>query len=87
MNFEKSNLEHKLHFQNNNFKCALPGLRQFFATESPLKMMKNTFYFTSKALFDFFGRVAKRLYYKNKVNFKIYDVTASLTNNCNTHTA
>ena len=33
------------------FKGALSGLRQFFATESPLKMMKNAFYFTSKALF------------------------------------
>ena len=33
------------------FKGTLSGLRQFFATESPLKMMKNTFYFTSKALF------------------------------------
>ena len=30
---------------------ALSGLRQFLATESPLKMMKNAFYFTSKALF------------------------------------
>ena len=32
-------------------KGALSGLRQFSATESPLKMMKNAFYFTSKALF------------------------------------
>ena len=32
-------------------KGALSGLRQFLATESPLKMMKNAFYFTSKALF------------------------------------
>ena len=32
-------------------KGALSGLRQFLAIESPLKMMKNTFYFTSKALF------------------------------------
>ena len=29
----------------------LSGLRQFLATESPLKMMKNAFYFISKALF------------------------------------
>ena len=29
-----------------SIKGALPGLRQFLATESPLKMMKNTFYFT-----------------------------------------
>ena len=34
-----------------NFKDALSGLRQFLATESPLKMMKNAFYFTLKALF------------------------------------
>ena len=33
------------------FKGALSGLRQFFAIESPLKMMRNAFYFTSKALF------------------------------------
>ena len=32
-------------------KGALSGLRQFLANESPLKMMKNTFYFKSKALF------------------------------------
>ena len=27
-------------------KDALSGLRQFLATESPLKIMKNAFYFT-----------------------------------------
>ena len=32
-------------------KGTLSGLRQFFAAKSPLEMMKNTFYFTSKALF------------------------------------
>ena len=31
-------------------KGALSGLREFLATESPLKMMKNAFYFTSIAL-------------------------------------
>ena len=30
---------------------ALSGLRQFLATESPLKMMKNAFNFNLKALF------------------------------------
>ena len=30
---------------------ALSSLRQFLAAESPLKVMKNAFYFTSKALF------------------------------------
>ena len=34
----------------NNLKGALSGLRSFVATESPLKMMKNSFYFTSKTL-------------------------------------
>ena len=32
-------------------RSALLGLRQFLATESALKMMKNGFYFTSKAVF------------------------------------
>ena len=32
-------------------KGALSSLRQFLAIESPLKRMKNAFYFTSKALF------------------------------------
>ena len=32
-------------------KSALSGLRQFLAIERPLKMMKNAFYITSKALF------------------------------------
>ena len=32
-------------------KGALLGLRQFLATESPLKVMKNAFNLTSKALF------------------------------------
>ena len=32
-------------------KGALAGLRQFLAIGSPLKMIKNTFYFILKALF------------------------------------
>ena len=48
---------------------ALSGLRFFLAIESPLKMMKNAFYFTSKAFFVLkifkflswlFGHVAKQ---------------------------
>ena len=66
-------------------KGALSGLRQFLATERPLKMMKNPFYFTSKAFYVLkilkylswlFGHVLKRLDQKDKVNFKFYDVTA-----------
>ena len=59
-------------------------------------MMENAFYLTSKALFVLkifkflfwlFGHVAKRRDKKDKDNFKFYDVTAWLTNNCNTHIA
>ena len=34
-------------------KGALSGLRQFLATESPLKIMKNDFFFILKAFFVF----------------------------------
>ena len=37
--------------KNMKIKGALLGLRQFLVTESPLKMMKNAFYFTLKPLF------------------------------------
>ena len=79
-----------------SFKGALSGLRPFLASESPLKMMKNAFYFTSKSLFVLkifkflswlFGHVAKRLDEKNKVNFKFSGVTAWLTINFETHIA
>ena len=75
-------------------KGTLLGLKRFLATESALKMMKNAFYFTSKALFVLkifkilswhFGHAAKRLAKKVKISFKFYDVTAWFINNCNTH--
>ena len=53
--------------------------------------MKNAFYFTSNALMVLkivkflsllYGHVEKQL---DQANFKIYDVTTLLTNNCNTH--
>ena len=75
------------------FKGALLYLRQFLATQSPLNMMKNAFYFALKALFALeifkflswrFGDVVKRLD-SNKVNFKIYDITTWKTSNGNTH--
>ena len=77
-------------------KGALLHLRQYLAIKRSLKMMKNALDFTSKALFvlnifkflsRLFGHVAKGLDKKDKVNFKFYDVTAWLTNNCNTHIA
>ena len=40
----------QVHFKI-SVKGALSNLRQFSATETPLKMMKNTFAFTLKALF------------------------------------
>ena len=55
---------------NIHTKGAISALRHFLATESPFKMIKNAFYFTSKALlvlkiFKFlscpFGHVSKRL--------------------------
>ena len=33
------------------FESSLSGVRQSLATESPLEIIKNVFYFTSKALF------------------------------------
>ena len=56
--------------------------------------MKNDFYFSLKALFILkifkflswlFGHLEKMPDQKNKVNFKIYDITVWLTNNCNKH--
>ena len=83
-------------YQKSNFKDALKGLRHFFAIENPFKKLKNAFCFTSKAVFVLeifkflswlFGHVAKQFDQKDKVNFKIYDVKAWLTNNSNAHIA
>ena len=71
--------------------------KKFFVcfNDSPLKMMKNALYFILKALFvlkifrflsfwacreknDLIGKIPK-------LNFKIYNVTAWLTKNYNTH--
>ena len=40
-----------LKFTRSLFKGSLSGLMQFLATESPLKMMKNAFYFILKSCF------------------------------------
>ena len=45
----KKNLN--LLYIDNEVKGALSGLRQILATEISLKMIKNVFYFISKALF------------------------------------
>ena len=50
--FDSEVLE-KIIIREKLFKGTLLGLRQFLTTESPLKMMKNAFYLTLKALFIF----------------------------------
>ena len=79
-----------------SIKGALSGLRQFLVTENPLKMIKNTFYLTLKALLVLntlkflswlFGHVEKWLDLKDKTNFKIYKVTTWDKYNPSTHTA
>ena len=48
----RTNKDAKSHRQfDAAIKVAVSGLKQFLATESPLKMMKNAFYFTIKGLF------------------------------------
>ena len=70
MIFEKELLIWRFHKDNRHNKCTFSCLRKFLATESPLEMIKNAFYFISKALFVLnmfkllfwlFGHVAKRL--------------------------
>ena len=49
--FEQLWVVHLKSWQLHIFKGTLPGLRQYLATESPLKIIKNAFYVTLKALF------------------------------------
>ena len=69
---------------------ALKGLRKILIAESPLKMMKNAFYFMLKAIFALsiftfspylFDHVGKWLDQKAKVNIKIYDITGWVVSN------
>ena len=46
----KTNIEWYKQIVGKTVKSALSDLKQFMAIESPLKMMKNAFYFTLKAL-------------------------------------
>ena len=92
-----SNLRSETIFRSqiwDNFQIS--DLRQFLAAKSPLKMMKNAFYFMSKALFVLelstflswiFGYVEKWLDKKVIVNFKIYNVLNYIRNNHNTHSS
>ena len=63
-------------------------------SESPLKMMEDAFYFILKVLFFLkifkllfwlFAPVEKRLDFKDKVIFKLYDIRTWETNYCNIH--
>ena len=71
---------HSLSHKKTKLKGALSGLRQFLAIASQLKMMRNAFYFTLKALFVLeifqilfwvFGYVGIQHDERAKVNFKI----------------
>ena len=55
-------------------KGALAGLRQFSATKSLLKMKTFLVLKICKILYRLLSRVEKRLDWKYKVNFKVYDV-------------
>ena len=60
--------------------------------ESPLKIMKNAFHFTSKALFvlkifKFFVLTFWSCIKTTQLNLKFNDVTPWLANNCNTYIA
>ena len=78
------------------FKGLLLDVRQFLTTESPLRIMKNAFCLTVKALFvlkifkflSCFSYVGKWLDRKAKVNnVKICDVANQERKNYNTHIA
>ena len=71
------------------FKDAMWRLRWFSTTKSPLKLMRNLFFFTVKALFVF--KIFKFLSWLFKSCIKMawlerssYGITTWLTNNCNT---
>ena len=83
--------------KNRNMKGALSGLRQFLATESPFSYKIMISFISPQKLFsfsrywrfclDFLYIYPKDFIKKIKVNFRFYDVTAWLRNNCNTHIA
>ena len=80
----------KLHALSHSRKVHFRCLNQ-----SPLKMIKNPFYFTLKVLFiisryldfcpHFYGHVGKQFDKRTMVNFKICNIKNWETNNCNIH--
>ena len=74
-------------------RCALRP-EEMLATESPLQMLENSFFFVLKSLSVFkifkflswlFRHVEKWLDWKYKFNFLSYDVTKREANKCKTH--
>ena len=74
-------------------RCALRP-EKMLATESPLQMLENSFFFVLKSLSVFkifkflswlFRHVEKWLDWKYKFNFLSYDVTKREANKCKTH--
>ena len=74
----------------------LPSKKKYvtYFIESPLKVMKNDYYFILKAIFVLkifkflswlFDHYQKTAWLKDKVNFKIYDVITWWANNWNTY--
>ena len=56
--------------------------------ENLLKIITSTFYFILTAYLSlYFGCVGKQLDKKAKENFKIYEITNWISNNCNKHIA
>ena len=49
MTYRANNNQRNDNEKKNSFKGAVSGLRKFLTTESSLKMMGNTFYYTLKA--------------------------------------
>ena len=65
-------------------KAVVSGLKEFLSTESPLKMLLNAFNFTLEAFYVlkiFKSHVEKQYDEKDKINFKVHDVTWE-TKNC-----
>ena len=86
----KKNVQNKVGLSPSKWICSI------CSNGSPLKMIKNAFYFTLKAPFVLriltflswlFGYIEEMAWLEHKVNSKIYDVTTWFTNSYNIHIA
>ena len=80
LSLSRFNWESEKHSPNNSLKRSFLGQRQYLAVEDLLKLRKNAFYVTLKALFvlkifevlsRLFSHVGKRLDKRTKVRFKV----------------